>query len=45
VETARALVWMMERYLTATLGRDPQRDRGPLVRALETIWSRVLYGG
>jgi AcrR family transcriptional regulator len=44
VETATALVWMTERYLTLTLGRDPQRERGPMVETLETIWSRVLYG-
>ena len=44
VETATALVWMMERYLTLTLGREPQRDRGVVVETLQTIWSRVLYG-
>ena len=42
-ETATALVWMMERYLTLTLGREPHRDRGVIVETLETIWSRVLY--
>jgi hypothetical protein len=26
VETATALVWMTERYLTRTLGGDPQRE-------------------
>jgi TetR/AcrR family transcriptional regulator, ethionamide resistance regulator len=43
-ETATALVWMMERYLAQTLGRDPRSDRGVIVETLETIWSRVLYG-
>ena len=42
-ETATALVWMMERYLTLTLGRQPHRERGVIVETLETIWSRVLY--
>ena len=43
VEIATALVWMTERYLTLTLGREPGRERGPVVETLETIWSRVLY--
>jgi AcrR family transcriptional regulator len=43
-ETARALVWMSERYLYETLGRhseDPQMVTGMLQR----IWLAVLYGG
>jgi TetR/AcrR family transcriptional regulator, ethionamide resistance regulator len=43
-ETATALVWMMERYLTLTLGRQPHTDRTVVVETLHTIWSRVLYG-
>ncbi len=43
-ETAKALVWMNERYLTLSLGREPTTDRAVVARALDTIWSRVLYG-
>jgi TetR/AcrR family transcriptional regulator, ethionamide resistance regulator len=43
-ETARALVWMMERYLNLSLGRDPQTSREAVADALTTIWTRVLYG-
>jgi TetR/AcrR family transcriptional regulator, ethionamide resistance regulator len=43
-ETARALVWMMERYLNLSLGRDPQTSREAVSEALTTIWTRVLYG-
>ena len=44
-ETARALVWMMERYLNRSLGRvraDIPRD--VVANTLTTIWTRVLYG-
>jgi TetR/AcrR family transcriptional regulator, ethionamide resistance regulator len=43
-ETAKALVWMMERYLTLSLGRDPLTPRRAVVDTLATIWIRVLYG-
>ena len=43
-ETAKALVWMNERYLTLTLGRAPTTERAVVARTLHTIWSRVLYG-
>ena len=43
-ETATALVWMNERYLTLSLGREPAADRAVVASTLETIWSRVLYG-
>jgi hypothetical protein len=43
-ETATALVWMNERYLTLSLGREPTADRALVVQTLHTIWSRVLYG-
>ena len=43
-ETAKALVWMNERYLTLTLGREPTADRAVVARTIATIWSRVLYG-
>ena len=43
-ETAKALVWMNERYLTLSLGREPTADRAVVARTLHTIWSRVLYG-
>jgi TetR/AcrR family transcriptional regulator, ethionamide resistance regulator len=43
-ETAKALVWMMERYLTLSLGREPRTPSGTVVDTLATIWTRVLYG-
>jgi AcrR family transcriptional regulator len=43
-ETARALVWMMERYLSLSLGREPASDPQVVVDTLTTIWGRVLYG-
>jgi hypothetical protein len=43
-ETATALVWMNERYLTLSLGLDPGADRSVVAQTLNTIWSRVLYG-
>jgi len=43
-ETARALVWMMERYLNLSLGRTPGTPRETVARTLTTIWTRVLYG-
>ena len=43
-ETAKALVWMMERYLNLSLGRAPLTAPGVVVDTLSTIWGRVLYG-
>jgi AcrR family transcriptional regulator len=43
-ETARALVWMMERYLNRSMGRSPGTQRQDVVETLTTIWVRVLYG-
>ena len=43
-ETARALVWMMERYLNRSMGRGPGTKRETVVETLTTIWVRVLYG-
>jgi TetR/AcrR family transcriptional regulator, ethionamide resistance regulator len=42
-EVAAALVWMMERYLTQSLGREPRTPAAVVFEALATIWSRVLY--
>jgi AcrR family transcriptional regulator len=44
LETARALVWMTERYLKETLGRRPQADIDTAVAALADVWERALYG-
>jgi AcrR family transcriptional regulator len=44
VETAKALVWMMERYLTLSLGREPATPATSVADTLATIWTRVLYG-
>ena len=43
-ETARALVWMMERYLNLSLGRGPLTPAESVADTLATIWTRVLYG-
>ena len=43
-ETAKALVWMMERYLNLSFGRRPRTSRDAVADALTTIWTRVLYG-
>ncbi len=42
-ETARALVWMMERYLNLSLGRAQGTRRETVAETLTTIWTRVLY--
>jgi TetR/AcrR family transcriptional regulator, ethionamide resistance regulator len=42
-ETARALVWMMERYLNLSFGGEPAEPRA-VAETLTTIWTRVLYG-
>jgi TetR/AcrR family transcriptional regulator, ethionamide resistance regulator len=44
VETAKALVWMNERYLTHSLGRLPQDSVDRVVQTLWAIWVRALYG-
>jgi TetR/AcrR family transcriptional regulator, ethionamide resistance regulator len=43
-ETAKALVWMTERYLNLSLGREPVTARDVAAETLATIWARVLYG-
>ena len=43
-ETAKALVWMMERYLILSFGHEPATPREAVTDALATIWTRVLYG-
>jgi AcrR family transcriptional regulator len=43
-ETAKALVWMMERYLILSLGREPMTPADAVADTLATIWTRVLYG-
>jgi hypothetical protein len=43
-ESAKALVWMMERHLQLSLGRAPLTPRETVADTLTTIWSRVLYG-
>jgi TetR/AcrR family transcriptional regulator, ethionamide resistance regulator len=42
-ETARALVWMMERYLNLSLGRAHGTSRDKVAETLTVIWTRVLY--
>ena len=43
-ETARALVWMSERYLNEALGRIPRTPVESVVETLATVWVRTLYG-
>ncbi len=42
-ETARALVWMDERYLTRALGRSPQADPRRVAAVLYRIWMSTVY--
>jgi hypothetical protein len=45
-EVAAALVWMTERQLAITFGRQETSaaERTAAVEALYTIWTRTLYG-
>jgi AcrR family transcriptional regulator len=43
-ETARALVWMIERYLVETYGRTQTHPVDGVVDTLHAIWMRTLYG-
>jgi AcrR family transcriptional regulator len=43
-ETARALVWLVERYLSEALGREPSTDPATVVDVLYRIWVATLYG-
>jgi AcrR family transcriptional regulator len=43
-ETAKALVWMMERYLNLSFGREPTASPEAVTDTLTKIWVRVLYG-
>jgi AcrR family transcriptional regulator len=43
-ETAKALVWMNERYLTLSLGHEPATSQETVSDTLARIWNRVLYG-
>ena len=42
-ETARALVWLEERYLSEAFGRTPQADPKVVVQVLHNIWISALY--
>lgn len=43
-ETARALIWLEERYLSDVFGRMPQADPEVVIRVLQNIWISTLYG-
>lgn len=43
-ETARALVFMTERYLIDAYGTPRASNTDAVVRTLETVWIRTLYG-
>ncbi|MFD0149561.1 TetR/AcrR family transcriptional regulator [Streptomyces sp. NPDC055721] len=42
-QTARALIWMDERYLSEALGREPHADPQVVVDVLYSIWMSTLY--
>ncbi|WP_431971507.1 TetR/AcrR family transcriptional regulator [Nocardia sp. bgisy134] len=42
-QTARALIWMDERYLSEAFGREPYADPQVVVDVLYTIWMSALY--
>jgi AcrR family transcriptional regulator len=42
-ETARALVWLNERYLSEAFGRHPQDEPRQVVAILSRIWLATLY--
>jgi AcrR family transcriptional regulator len=44
-ETARALVWLNERYLAEAFGHAPQEDPERVVAVLSRIWLATLYAG
>jgi TetR/AcrR family transcriptional regulator, ethionamide resistance regulator len=43
-ETARALTWLVERYLAEAFGRAPAVDVQTVVQVLSHIWLATLYG-
>jgi AcrR family transcriptional regulator len=43
-ETARALVWLNERYLSEAFGHGPQDDPSRVIGILSHIWLATLYG-
>ncbi len=43
-ETARALVWLNERYLTEAFGRGAHEDPSRVIAVLHRIWLATLYG-
>jgi AcrR family transcriptional regulator len=43
-ETARALIWMEERYISDALGHTPQQDPKLVLEVLYNIWVSTLYG-
>src|SRR6188472_4326419 len=43
-ETAKALVWMVERYLLLSLACRPPIPAATVAGTLSTIWVRTLYG-
>ncbi|MCB8901481.1 MULTISPECIES: TetR/AcrR family transcriptional regulator [unclassified Streptomyces] len=42
-QTARALIWMDERYLSEALGREPHADPQVVADVLYNIWMSTLY--
>lgn len=43
-ETARALIWLEERYLSEVFGHSDQVDSELVIRVLQNIWISTLYG-
>jgi hypothetical protein len=42
-ESARALIWLNERYLSEALGRQPHADPSTVIDVLHRIWTATLY--
>ncbi|MDX8253015.1 TetR/AcrR family transcriptional regulator [Acinetobacter pittii] len=43
-ETAKALIWLEERYLSEAFGHTTQVQPDVVIRVLENIWISTLYG-
>ncbi|MGM7372201.1 TetR/AcrR family transcriptional regulator, partial [Acinetobacter baumannii] len=43
-ETAKALIWLEERYLSEVFGRPSEVDPKVAIRVLQNIWLSTLYG-
>lgn len=42
-ETAKALIWLEERYLSEAFGHESQANTEVVIRVLQNIWTSTLY--